>query len=82
MGFPAASDSAMSVRAHGRQTSQPPAACAAAARRAVRPRRSRISFVAIPARRSFATCRLVATISIPPAALTLGDVEALALQLA
>jgi hypothetical protein len=56
----------MSVRAYGRHTSQPPAACAAAARREVRPRRSRISLVAIPARRSFAACCFVAMISIPP----------------
>ena len=65
VGLPDAPETATSVRAYGRQTSQPPAAWAAAALSAVRPLRVRISLALTPALRSFLTCALVATISTP-----------------
>jgi hypothetical protein len=66
VGFPAEPETGTSVRAYGRQTCQPFATCAAAARVAVRPRRSRSSFALMPLLRRFLICRLVATISMPP----------------
>ena len=54
MGLPAEPETAMSVRAYGRQTCHPSAACAAATCLAVRPRRLRNSLAFTPALRSFA----------------------------
>ena len=81
VGFPAAPDTAMSVRAYGRQTSQPPAAWAAAALSAVRPLRVRISLALTPALRSFSDLRLGGDDLDALAPLSLRYVEAHLLQL-